>query len=89
MTTNNAGTPRTDAAKWETVVGREKDGSSAVEWVVDTEFARDLERELAAEKARSARVGEALETVLASAHPHPLENLAMFEAWQSAKEALA
>jgi hypothetical protein len=42
---------------------------------------RELERE-------STRLRKALKTVLASAHPHPMENGAMYEAWEFAKKAL-
>lgn len=35
------------------------------------------------------RLRDALKTVLASAHPHPMENGVMYEAWETAKKALS
>lgn len=42
---NNSNTPETDAASFEAVVGSYPDGSTATESVVDSDFARKLERE--------------------------------------------
>jgi hypothetical protein len=46
-----------------------------------TEYVKSMQSKL--EKLRKA-----LETVLASAHPHPAENPAMFEAWRFASTTL-
>ena len=35
------------------------------------------------------RLRGALKTVLESAHPHPMENGAMYEAWEQAKKVLS
>ena len=39
-------------------------------------------------RSENIRLREALKIVLASAHPHPMENGAMYEAWEAAKKAM-
>lgn len=64
----------------------------ADEWKTDEEVTAErdtLRSENERLKAECARLRDGLNTVLASAHPHPRDNPAMALAWRIGKDALA